>query len=74
MDLNKTWVYLIVGVAWLLLPGLCFIGIAGLGTLATNLQVNIDCYTKSISASRYMMVSTFKYCFETLRGFHYILL
>lgn len=27
------------GIPWLLLPGLCCIGIAGLGTLATNLQV-----------------------------------
>ena len=60
MNLSKTWVCLIVGVPWLLLPGLCCIGIAGLGTLATNLQVNIDCYTKSISASTFRFISLFE--------------
>ena len=39
-------------IPWLLLPGLCCIGIAGLGTLATNLQVR-----KSVDGSAYLEIA-----------------
>lgn len=42
LSIREQFVFIFADIPWLLLPGLCCIGIAGLGTLATNLQVHMS--------------------------------